>query len=238
MANPFNAIGNHWLRHNNPRTLCPPGMPQAGKGPKRPLIMVPTLMRSGTHILIDLILNNFPAYQGKPLYVDLDLVLRHPQREEMLAKMREVGGFVVKTHCPQLIVKEGDVEVIQEIAAESIIISTKRDTDVVLESMVRFPELSRRFGDEATIVAGIERFYEFWQSREPTVFPFEQLLKNSEVPNIVAEIASVIDCPLPSKVVTPPEKAAYLRVCAVKAMTRVLGHRSPVINTTIQFARK
>ncbi len=165
MTNLFNAIGNRWLRHNNPRTLCPPGMPEAGKGPKRPLIMVPTLMRSGTHILIDLILNNFPAYQGKPLYVDLDLVMRHPQREEMLAAMMEVGGFVVKTHYPQLIVKEPDLEVVQQVADQSIIISTRRDSDLVLKSMMRFPELSKRFGDEATIVAGIERFYEFWQSR-------------------------------------------------------------------------
>jgi hypothetical protein len=54
-------ISTHLLPFTNPRVVCPPGTVTA-QG--RPNIIVATPMRSGTHILSDMILNNIPAYQN------------------------------------------------------------------------------------------------------------------------------------------------------------------------------
>ena len=79
----------------NRRTICPPGKLRPGTAP---LIVVVSIRRSGTHLLIDAILNNFAVYKRRPLYVSLDqyLLSGYPV-EDLLA----CGGYIVTTHFPQ-----------------------------------------------------------------------------------------------------------------------------------------
>ena len=82
------------LPHNNHRCIAPPGIigPAGGKS-----IIVPSLMRSGTHVLIDLLLNNVPGYRRAPLNVDLDHYLAG---KNSLDALNRCGSYVMKSHYP------------------------------------------------------------------------------------------------------------------------------------------
>ena len=51
----MSTILNKKLPHNNKLTVCPPGNLPRGEGKS---ILVPSIPRSGTHLLIDSIINN------------------------------------------------------------------------------------------------------------------------------------------------------------------------------------
>ena len=55
------------LPPNTPTVRCPPGLLRNSKN-DLPNLVVATFPRCGTHLLIDLILNNFSLYRQNPLY--------------------------------------------------------------------------------------------------------------------------------------------------------------------------
>ncbi len=69
-------------------------MPGAANG--TPHVVVAAQMRSGTHLLIDLILNNFPVYRESPLYLDLE---RYRLSDLETSRIPDLRGLVIKTHC-------------------------------------------------------------------------------------------------------------------------------------------
>ena len=92
-----------------------------------PLIVVTSFPRSGTHILIDLILNNFTPYRRNPLYVDLDRYIHEGLDVEDLIQK---GGYVVKTHYPEptfSATKRSDYE---KIFSNAIILQPDRNPQI------------------------------------------------------------------------------------------------------------
>ena len=71
----LNWVGRRVLPYENARVVAPPGVPVTQD---RPNIVVATPKRSGTHVLIDILLNNLPAYRRRPLYVEPRQVLAQP----------------------------------------------------------------------------------------------------------------------------------------------------------------
>src|SRR5262245_46905598 len=83
------------LPHDTRSTTCPPAPLVSGHGP---LIIVASLMRSGTHLLLDSFFNNFPELRRVPLFVDFDAY----QRAGLpVGPLQSVQGIIVKTHYPE-----------------------------------------------------------------------------------------------------------------------------------------
>src|SRR5579859_7066083 len=88
------------LPHDTVQTTCPPAPLVNGEGS---LIIVCSLMRSGTHLLLDAMFNNLPALRRRPLFVDFDAYERTGLPVSAFAS---ATGMVIKTHYPQTPLKE------------------------------------------------------------------------------------------------------------------------------------
>ena len=215
-----------FLPPNNARCIAPPGQIIAASG--RP-ILVPSLMRSGTHILIDLILNNFPAYRRQPLYVDLDhYLLADPAADAVLRG----GCYVLKTHAPNFPLSERGQEALRQIAEKSYIISPVRLTADVQRSQAAFG-----LTDAGDFRLSRQKFDAFWQPYSRLQVPFDELVDPSRCPGLLRRISQYVDQPMPASPRLPPGKDRVFQVLVAKTLTRLLGHRAPVINTTIGFAQ-
>ncbi len=214
------------LPPNNARCIAPPGRIIAGSG--RP-ILVPSLMRSGTHLLIDLILNNFPAYRRQPLYVDLDhCLLADPSEDAVLRG----GRYVLKTHAPNFPSSERGQEALRQIAEKSFIISPVRLNADVQRSHAAFG-----VPDAGDFRLAHQKFEAFWQPYLRLQVPFDELVDPERCPGVLRQISQCIGQPMPTRPRLPPAKRRIVNVLLAKTLTRLLGHRSPVINTTIGFAQ-
>lgn len=237
LKNVANIIGRSLLKHNNARTMCPPGRIVPALGAPLPLILVPTLMRSGTHVLIDLILNNFAPYKRRPLYVNLDEVLNSGQAEAIVPRLLDYGTYVIKTHFPQAWTAGNRAPVFDSLTSNAIIVSTTRDTNEICRSTQRFPELYRMFRDDEDLYASLDRFREYWEPFNPLTIPFQSLVRGEGVEEFLHALAERIGIRRNPQLVPPIGKQFRTRVYFAKVLTRLLGHRAPVVNTTIGFAR-
>lgn len=113
------------LPHNNRRCVAPPGELRPGSG--KPVI-VSSIMRSGTHLLIDLLLNNFPAYRRMPLYVDLDHALASGLTA---ADLLHGGCYVMKSHHPNVRYAAAAQAELEELAAAAFIPETEVKKSIV-----------------------------------------------------------------------------------------------------------
>lgn len=215
------------LPHNNSKTVAPPGILKQSKV-GRPII-VSSLMRSGTHILIDLLLNNFSAYRNSPLYVDLDVYLTNRLPKE---KLFSCGTYVLKTHFPQCQHDASAVETIKELASCSYIMQPTRPARSVYRSLKNFSYAD----DYDSLLKEKERFHEFWGPYHPHQFDFNDLTNQTAVMNILRSMSVVIDQEVPPSPIFPPSKTDFQRVYFYKTLTRLIGKYSPVINTTVQFS--
>ena len=217
----------HPLPPHNPRTVCPPGVMQPGSAA---LILVPSLQRSGTHLLIDTILNNFALYKRRPLYVDIDHLLDDPTQVDRLITC---GNYVVKTHFPQV----GDTPLreaqMRRVIACSKIVSPQREDAAVYQSSLAFGTVQSRKEFEAQK----QRFQQFWGELRVYYFTFARLVDRNNFGQLVNELSNVLEMPANSRLVLPYEKRARLKVYTAKLLTRLLGNRAPLINTTIGFAK-
>jgi len=213
------------ISHNNINTVCPPGGLPCGR--IVPNIIVASVMRSGTHVLIDLILNNFILYKNRPLYIDLDQYLWAGLDVDALEGLR---GAVIKTHYPQVIPPNFNAA-INILRSSSIVVSPQRDDKDVLLSLKKFDSEKMNFLNE-----NHQEFRDFWHGFSPTMIPFKDMLNPSKSTKILADLSEKTGCFLRKKVVLPPsQKTPLLWVYFCKFMTRLLGKYSPIINTTISF---
>lgn len=213
------------LPHNNARCVAPPGRPSPGTG--RPVI-VPSLMRSGTHVLIDLILNNFTAYRREPLYVDLDHYLASPGAIDLLSAS---GSYVLKTHYPGVNYSSAALSDLQRLAEASLIVQPVRDLEEIFRSQAAWG-----MADRDAFAQSVSAFTSFWQRFPKLEIPFEALARPDPCREIVHTLATYLGQPTPAAIVFPPPRSAKAKVLLCKALTRLLGASSPIINTTIGFA--
>jgi glycosyltransferase involved in cell wall biosynthesis len=225
-------LGSKLLPHVNRRTTCPPGRLRNGTGP---LVIVASLRRSGTHLLIDTILNNFDSYRRRPLYVNLDALLDDHDR---LEELRHKGGYVVKTHYPSdSMASPRRTDRVAELAAHAVVIAPSRP----LPQLVDARAASRRHNrlpveDDADIATAVGAFDMFWRPYDPLTVPFGLLTDPAALAGIVQRVADATGQTPRPRIVAPPHRDQRMRTYATKAATRLLGDRSPVVNTTVGFA--
>ncbi len=218
------------LAHNNQRCVCPPGVPSAGEGPP---IVVASLMRSGTHLLIDSLLNNCSVLRRSPLYIDLDQLLSRSTPEEALSLIKRSGAYVVKTHYPQLGGDEPARRRVMEALCElGAAITVTREQGAVERSFAVFSDRDAAIdlSDE------YQRFAEFWSPRATLSLSFEDLTGHW---TDAIERAWQATGLTPDPTQRPPLGRSHrYRVYLNKLLTRLVGRRAPMINTTIGFALK
>jgi hypothetical protein len=175
-----NTIGKRMLSFQNSRVVAPPGVIVANG---RQNVIVATPKRSGTHLAIDMIVNNHRAYRRKPVYVDLDMVAKRRDYES-LDRLRERAGYVIKTHFPIAVHNENEVrEAIDAIASGSVVIVIHRSADDIVRSMGRWSA-----ANDESVRLNIERFQEFWRERADVTLDFASLFKPEGVRALLAHV--------------------------------------------------
>ena len=219
------------LQHNNPRTVAPPGLLPQSNGRN---VLIASLTRSGTHVLIDLLLNNFASLRNQPLYVDLDMWLR---KGHSLDSLSQLEGVIFKTHYPQdeLPVSEEEFEAFLQ-KANPIVLATERDLDSVYKSATSasFPRYTNReeFDRDA------QRHTTFWKEKAEMTLPLSELLQPQSYSLLAGKLEGLLEQPVRKTLIYPRSKDQKKRVLLDKLLTRLLGRRAAVINTTVGFAKK
>lgn len=229
------------LRHDNPRVVAPPGAIRPGPG--RPII-VATVQRTGTHVLMDLVLNNLAPYRRRPLYIDADRFLGPLDAESALAAAEQViagGSYVVQTHHPALKARPHLDEAIRRIAAAGVVVTTRRDVDDAHRSLTQFVAGRDHAMDPAAIESAqvladeMRRHAAFWQGRVAATVDFVDLFDPVASAALMARIAEIVGVEPRRRHRPAPPKSHRRRVLLAKALTRIAGRHSPVLNTTVGF---
>lgn len=226
-----NFVGTHLVPFTNPRVVCPPGRVRM-RG--RPNIMVATPMRSGTHILIDLILNNLPDYRARPLYVDLDQCAKQGGPDlDLLGALGPQSGYVLKTHMP-LNVPDGMVDDprVMALTDAACVITVHRDRDDVCRSLGRWHGVDQAAA-EATYGPEYDRFWQQWEGRDRIAVAFPDLFDPAAMQRLLTDIATRTGTTVAPRYVAPPSGGSKAQIYATKLATRLLGRHAPRVDTTI-----
>lgn len=215
------------IPHNTRCTVAPPGrLRDTGPGQ---IVMVASVMRSGTHVLIDCILNNFDRYRRRPLYIDLDQFVR--QGLDWRRIVDQAGPYVVKTHFPQVQCTGLDEAVTQLLTAAKVLIPQRSAADVLRSSKAFDTGMTT---DELT--QSMRAFDQFWLRVPHLPVEFAQLVDRHSAPRQIERLAEHLRESPRVPPVLPPDAAQRLRIYSTKLATRLLGDNAPVINTTISFS--
>lgn len=219
------VLGSGLLPHDTRKTTCPPAPLVPGEGP---LIIVPSLMRSGTHLLLDALFNNFPALRRRPLFVDFDAYERAALPPEPLAS---ASGVTIKTHYPQVELAAPYLAALKSAAARAFIVTPRRPAAEIRKSLAKW-------GEDVTAEEFAElesRFEAFWGPFSPVTVDFSTLLDPGGVETLIALVAERTRlAPRPGRGPVMPARHR-LGVYLDKVLTRLLGGGAPRINTTIGY---
>lgn len=185
-------------------------------------------MRSGTHLMLDSLFNNFPALRRVPLFIDFDAYERGSLPVGPLAQVR---GVVIKTHYPQTPLKPDYAIVLAELASRAVIFQPVRPGEQVRKSLAKW---GWNYSPEE-FAALEKRFAAFWSPYSPTVAEFSSLLKIEGVAEwlrIVKERTG-LEPRFEKTPIVPAKTRAGVYVD--KILTRFFGCRVPRINTTIGY---
>jgi hypothetical protein len=220
LVHSFRALAARVISHETPRLMCPPGPVPLGEHPP---IIISSLMRSGTHLLMDLLLNNLPEYRQEPLYVDFDqYVFRGHDRSRLL----RAGSCLIKTHAAQRPFDESVQEFLRDLGARGLVIIPQRSLDAVRASMAKW---SRPLADEVE-----DKQILIWQGMEPLMVDFQDLLDLEAARALLETVRSRLGLPAAGN---PPVLAAgsTSQVLWDKLQTRLRGARAGRLNTTIGY---
>ncbi|HZV33215.1 MAG TPA: hypothetical protein VFB72_01460 [Verrucomicrobiae bacterium] len=212
------------LPHDTQNTTCPPAAVVCGEGP---VIIVCSIMRSGTHLLLDSLFNNFPTLRRAPLFIDFDAYERGSLPLEPIVG---VTGAIIKTHYPQTPLKPAYAAALAEIASRAVVFKPTRPANQVRNSLAKwemrmsieeFAELERRFDN-------------FWAPFAPNVVEFSTLLDSQGVSQFLQLVQQRTGFkPRAGRPMMPAH--SRFGVYLDKALTRVLGCRVRRVNTTIGY---
>ena len=218
-------FGTRLLPHDTRRTTCPPAPLAPGDGP---LIIVPSLMRSGTHLLLDALFNNFAALRRRPLCVDFDACERAGRSPEPLAT---ISGVTVKTHYPQVELTGPYVSALTTMAARALILTPRRPAAEIRKSLAKWGE-----NFTAEEFAEIERRFDaFWGPFSPVTVNFTTMLDVGGIESLISVVAERTGlAPGQKKVPVMPARRRF-GIYFDKVLTRLLGRCAPRINTTVGY---
>lgn len=220
-------LGSKLFPHDTPKTTCPPAPLVNGEGP---LIIVASIMRSGTHLLLDSLFNNFPTLRRSPLFVDFDACERVAFPAKRLAAAQ---GVVIKTHYPMAPLPEAYASALTSLAARAVVIKPTRPAPQVRKSLAKW-------GISVSEEEFLElewRFEQFWAPYSPQVVTFSSLLNSEGLANVIRLVQENTGLqPRAQQPMLPAQ--SRLGVYIDKALTRAFGSRVPRINTTIGIGLK
>ena len=224
-----NLAGQYIVPFKNPRVVCPPGPVPRCEGKT---IIIASMMRSGTHLAIDMLLNNFPALVSKPLYLDADQYFRGEEnRIKYMNDEITIGQCIVKTHYPQSI-PDNKLEVIKKLAVDAHVILLHRPAKETFKSLNAWGMAE----DFVEYQSEVEKFYEFWNVAAPDSLSvqFDELVDEESFRNLIARVESKIGVSPKEKISLPVNPKKVWIMAASKLATRLMGQYSPVINTGIR----
>lgn len=217
-------LGSRVLPHDTVKTTCPPAALVSGTGPT---ILVPSLMRSGTHLLLDALFNNFPALRRRPLFVDFDA---YERAKLPVAPLRTLSGVIIKTHFPETCLAETYIPALKELAGSTLVLTPRRPVTEVRKSLAKW---GQHFSVEE--FAEIEtRFIAFWKPYAPVFVDFSALLDPVKIESVIGLISQRTGLEPARKTPVMPRRHR-VGVYFDKMLTRAFGARAPRINTTIGF---
>jgi len=220
-----------FLKYDSPRVVCPPGDLLTPND--TPHIIVASLMRTGTHLVIDLLLNNFPQYRNQTLYTDLD---RYIGNGGNIADVEASGGMIHKTHFPQYPHCLDKKKAYIEFFKDKKVIITDRNKENTRRSLGNFGEMGKR--KLARFDFHYEEFQQFWHSHPKVLcLRYEDLIQPEKMPKIMESICSFLELPYPDEPCYARQKQDRYRILFDKALTRLFGAKAPIINTGIQLNR-
>jgi hypothetical protein len=224
------TFGARVLPFTNPRVVSPPGRPVAN-GARNILVVTPR--RSGTHILIDMILNNVPAYRRHPLYIDLDQCWKQRRPgHDLIGAVSPDAGYVIKSHMP---IDNGPEPLDPEIANlidTALVITIRRDTGDITRSLTRWYKTQPK--DPITRFEGqIDDFHAFWDRHERIEIAFEDLFDAPKMQSVIADICARTQTRPAARFRGPAARGRPMVIYLWKTATRLLGRHSPRIDTTI-----
>ena len=220
------SLGSNCLPHDNPKTVCPPG--KIPTGPLPP-ILVSSLMRSGTHLVIDLLLNNLRSYRNEPLYVDFDRCVDDMGDPEELLN---AGSCVIKTHVQQCSLDEPARHRLKQLAAPGLVIIPNRP----LHDIQRSQHQLNQPQSEEQLVRDHQQHLEFWADFSPIVIDFKSLLDPAQATLFLQQVRQRLAIPEPAipQATVTAARSDY-GVFWDKFRTRIAGPKARVINTTIGY---
>lgn len=226
----FGFLGRHVLPYANRRVVCPPGRPEVHG---RPNIVIATPKRCGTHVLIDMILNNMPAYQNQPLYIDLDKAWKRKDLgEDLFGCINTRSGYVIKTHLPVGAPGAADSQRILALLDASVVLTVHRNSDAMVRSTARWMQVETSEVSDA-VQADYANFWGFWQNRPRIGLEFEELFSTDRMQSVLADLSVQTRVERTARYVPPPAKDRLGSIYMAKAMTRLMGCYAPKIDTTI-----
>ncbi len=191
------------------------------------------MMRSGTHLVINVILNNFQRYKKSPLYVNLDMFLHLGGN---IDKLSSSGGSVVKTHFPQAIECRGHETEIMQFLKKQKVILVRRDPQEVKRSLKNFGEWGAK---EVSKFDQLQKeFDDYWQTQEGVlILNYADLIQLDRLAEIIKQIEQFTGIVSNQKIKLPLAKNKRFGILFSKAMTRLLGRYAPYVNTGIKLGR-
>ncbi len=220
------GIAARLFPHQNARTVCPPG--PIPTGPLPPII-VSSLMRSGTHLTIDLLLNNIPGYRQNPLFIDYDTYVYEGYSPSALLG---TGSTIVKTHIIQRPFTATSTGILHQLGRRGLVIIPERNPAKIMNSMNRWGYQTT----EAEILLQHRRQLDFWENFDPIVVRFEDVLDSEKSAALLRRVRERLGLPeAPSGQL--PVVAGSSRPLNLwrKLRSRLQGSAAPVINTTVGF---
>ena len=189
-------------------------------------------MRSGTHLLIDLLLNNIADYRLRPLYIDLDQCCKQTSTaRDLLGEIEPDAGQIIKTHLPiGLHPSAREDPRVLEIIEAAVVVTVRRDRDEVLRSLARW---SRTPEELDAYALEYDMFWDFWAGRESVHLEFDALLDVTEASRTVTRLADLTGTRPRARLRLPPRPTRRQQIYLNKGLTRVLGRHAPHIDTTI-----
>ena len=173
------------IPHDNAKTVCPPG--PVPRGPSPPII-VSSLMRSGTHLTIDLLLNNLSSYRNNPLYIDFDRFVYEAHDPNTLTN---AGSCIIKTHFRQRPFNQETLKLLESIASNGLVIIPTRDLAAAQASMKKWnfsPSLEKLQKDHDDQLI-------FWSSFNPLIIDFKDLLNPTKAISFLQDVRQRLRLP-------------------------------------------
>jgi len=160
---------------------------------------------------------------------------------EEAARVIAGGAYVLKTHHPAIKSRPQLDAAFQTIAAAGVVVTTRRDVESTFRSVRRFFAEGEHAIDpaaiasEASLAREMEQHQAFWEPFTAMTIDFDDLFDPALTTGHLDALGALVGVEPRRRHRPAPSKAHRRRVMGAKALTRLAGRRSPVLNTTVGF---